>query len=192
MRRSIVVIGTSRGGLQALRTLLAGLPRAFPVPVVIVQHRGNTPDEALCDLLQERSVLPIAEAEDKQALLPGHVYLAPEDYHLLIDNGCVALSTAAPLAYSRPSIDVLFDSAAVAYGPGVIGVILTGSNRDGAAGAVRIKEQGGVVVAEDPATAASNAMPAAAIAAAAVDRVLPLDEIAAFLLAACAGGSRHE
>lgn len=181
MVASAVVVGTSLGGLSALQVLLSGLPRDFPLPIAIVQHRGKTGDEALLGLLAARSALPVSEPDDKEALEPGHVYLAPAGYHLLVEPGRLALSTEAPVNYSRPSIDVLFESTADAYGRGVVGVLLTGASQDGAAGCARIKERGGVVVVQDPAGAESGVMPAAAIAACHVDKVLPLSALPSLL-----------
>ncbi|HEV7858138.1 MAG TPA: chemotaxis protein CheB [Pyrinomonadaceae bacterium] len=181
MEEKIVVIGTSAGGLSALQILLPGLPSEFPCPLVLVQHRGKEAGSGLCDFLQRSSRLPVEEPEDKEPIAPGRVYLAPRDYHLLIEERHFALSTAAPVSYARPSIDVLFESAADAYGKQVIGVILTGKNRDGARGLATIKQHGGLTVIEEPATAQSREMPEAALAATDVDRVLPLAGIASFL-----------
>lgn len=176
---TLVVIGTSLGGLRALEAVLCGLPRGFPLPIVIVQHRGKAADAALAAVLRERTTLPVSEPMDKETLLPGHVYVAPADYHLLVDRDGLALSTDAPVCHARPSIDVLFESAAEARGSGVVGVVLTGSNEDGARGAARIKQRGGRVVVEDPATAESPIMPRAAAPSA--DAVLPLAQIAVWL-----------
>lgn len=181
MPATLVVVGTSLGGISALKVLLSGLPGEFPLPVVVVQHRGRTAEEDLVRLLGAQSALPVSEPDDKQPLEAGQVYLAPADYHVLVEPGSLALSTDAPVNYARPSIDVLFVSAADAYGRGVVGVVLTGANQDGAKGCVRIKERGGTVIVQDPACAESSVMPAAAIAASAVDKVLPLPEIASFL-----------
>jgi two-component system chemotaxis response regulator CheB len=123
----------------------------------------------------------VIEASDKEPLAGGHVYLAPADYHLLVDDGCLALSVDARVYHARPSVDVLFESAAEAYRDGVLGVLLTGASADGTAGALRIKQRGGTMVAQDPRTAESPIMPGAAISAGAVDHVLPLDEIAPYL-----------
>jgi len=181
----IVVIGTSLGGLDALQILLAGLPADFPLPVVVVQHRGGDPGDMLSALLQRHSVVPGGEVEDKEVMVAGRVYLAPAGYHLLVEEGAFALSTEASVSYARPSIDVLFESAADAYGEKVIGVILTGASKDGARGAAKIKECGGLVVVQEPATAKSRVLPDAAIAATAVNRILPLAEIAPFLSTLC-------
>lgn len=185
MRFELVVVGTSLGGLRALEELLSGLPPDFPLPIAIVQHRGAGSSYMLRDILQTWSALPVEEAEDKMMIAAGHIYLAPAGYHLLVDEDSFSLSTAAPIQYSRPSIDVLFESAAQSYGSQVIGVVLTGANRDGAVGSARIKEQGGCIVVQEPATAESRIMPEATISAVAVDHILPLSQIAAFLTRLC-------
>ncbi len=177
----IVVVGTSIGGLNALQTLLSGLPDGFPVPVVIAQHRGKTSEIGLCDFLGRSSRIPISEPEDKEDILPGRAYLAPRDYHVLVENGSFALSTDPPVSFARPSIDMLFESAAYEYRERAIGVVLTGANRDGARGLTAIKLRGGVALVEDPASAACREMPDAAIAATEVDRILPLQDIASCL-----------
>lgn len=178
----LVVVGTSMGGLQALSIVLSRLGADFALPVAVVQHRGTDGDAAtLTRLLQLRCALPVSEANDKEPILGGHIYLAPPDYHLLVDGGRFALSTEARVQHARPSIDVLFESAADVFGARTLGVVLTGANADGAAGAARIRRRGGHVVAQDPATAEAPEMPAAAIRAGAVDRVLTLDEIGGFI-----------
>lgn len=181
----IIVTGASLGGLHALKTVLGALPEAFPLPLVVVQHREKSSDDTLSVILRKATTLPVLEVEDKQDVLPGRVYLAPPDYHLLVEGGHFALSTDAPVWYARPSIDVLFESAADVYAERVIGVILTGANQDGAQGLAAIKRRGGLAVVQDPATAESRAMPAAAIAAVAVDAILPLGEIGPFLSTTC-------
>jgi two-component system, chemotaxis family, protein-glutamate methylesterase/glutaminase len=181
MMFQIVVIGTSAGGLSALQTLLPNLAEDFPYPVVVVQHRSKESGSGLCTFLQAKSSLPVSEPEDKEPIMPGHVYLAPRDYHLLIERDNFALSTEAPVWYARPSINVLFESAADAYGEAVIGVILTGANADGARGLAAIKAAGGMAIVEEPSTAEAKEMPESAIAATQVDRILPLSEIATFL-----------
>ncbi len=180
-RPAIVVIGCSLGGLTALQIILHALPRDYPLPVALVQHRLVDTVDRLGNVLQESTALPVREAEDKEPIIPGCVYVAPPDYHLLVDFGRFALSTDRKVLMARPSIDVLFESAADAYRDRVIGVILTGASKDGAEGSARIKQKGGIVVVQDPATAEAKAMPTATIAACAVDRVLPLDGIAQFL-----------
>lgn len=185
MAFEIVVIGASYGGLAALQILLADLSPEFPLPVVIVQHRKKDGDDGLCEYLKKRSRLPLIEPDDKEKVEPGHVYLAPRDYHLLIEESIFALSTESPVAFARPSIDVLFESAADIYRDRIIGVILTGANRDGAKGLAKIKALGGLAVVQDPESAESRAMPDAAISATKVDHILPLAEIAPFLNKLC-------
>lgn len=178
MAFEIVVVGTSTGGLKALQTLLSGLPAGFPLPIVIVQHRGKGSASGLCEFLSKWSSVPVAEPEDKEPVRGGHAYLAPRDYHLLIENHSFALSTDAPVGFARPSIDVLFESAADEYQRRAIGVILTGGNRDGARGLAAIKSQGGLTLVEDPVSAACREMPEAAITQTKPDWILPLEEIA--------------
>ncbi|HYP29932.1 MAG TPA: chemotaxis protein CheB [Blastocatellia bacterium] len=182
MRYELIVVGASLGGFHALEMLLGGLPPNFSLPVVIVQHRSSDSDDLLAVLLKRKTRLPVVEVEDKQAIMPGQVYIAPANYHLLVEEGHFALSTEPPVEFARPSIDVLFESAAEAFRERVIGVLLTGSNRDGAQGMARIKECGGITLVQDPASAESGRMPEAAIAASEIDRVLPLPEIATFLI----------
>jgi len=133
-RYDLVVMGTSTGGLHALTRLLSALPASFPLPIAIVQHRSRDSDERLSLLLRGASLIPVRDAEDKEPLCSPGVYLSPPDYHLLVELDCMALSTEEPVAYSRPSIDVLFESAAYSHGSAVIGVLLTGANQDGTRG----------------------------------------------------------
>ena len=133
----------------------------------------------------ENSKLPIHQAVNGSHVRPGHVYLAPPDYHVLVEKGHLALSTDAPVHFARPSIDVLFESVADAYGDRAVGIVLTGANADGADGLARIKARGGVAIVQDPATSQRRIMPDAAIAATAADAVLPLDDIPAFLYGLC-------
>ena len=185
MAGKIIVVGTSTGGLAALQVLLLGLPEEFPSPLVVAQHRSKEPGSHLCAFLQKSRRLPVSDPEDNEPIRPGRVYLAPRDYHLLIETGSFALSTAAPVYFARPSIDVLFDSAADAYGEQVVGVILTGANGDGARGLSSIKAAGGLALVQEPSTALAREMPLAAIAATSVDRILPLGEMAPFLNDLC-------
>jgi two-component system, chemotaxis family, protein-glutamate methylesterase/glutaminase len=177
VNRRIVVVGASSGGLKALQLLLSQLSENFLTPIVIVQHRTKNSDSELCDFLAGQSPLPLSEPDDKEPICDGHVYLAPGDYHLLIENESFALSIDVPVASARPSIDVLFESAADAFGDGVVGIILTGANRDGARGLAKIRSRGGLTMVEDPKVAAYPEMPRAALAACDVDWVLPLSEI---------------
>lgn len=176
----LVVMGASLGGLEALRTVLAALPAEFP-PVAVAQHRGVDSGIGLAGLIGRDSILQVVEAEDKVTLRRGWVYLAPADYHLLVEPGSLALSTEAPVSFARPSIDVLFESAAQAYGPRLVAVLLTASSRDGAAGIAAVHRAGGTVVVEDPTTARSPEAPRAALELTPTARVLPLAEIGPFL-----------
>jgi len=177
----IIVVGTSWGGLHALRTLVGGLPPDYRVPVVLIQHRHRESNYFLSSLLQERTRLNVCEIEDKSPIEVGNVYVAPADYHLLVEDDHFSLSLDEPERFSRPSIDVTFSSAADSYGTGAVGVVLTGANADGARGLRRIVDRGGLAIVQDPASAESPAMPAAAIAATPGARVFPLGEIAPFL-----------
>ena len=182
----LIAIGCSMGGMAAMEQIFGVLPAQFPVPIVVAQHRYRTSGEALPNFLRRHSKLNVVDADDKQWIKPGNVYLAPADYHLMVDDGGeLSLSVDAAVAYSRPSIDVLFESAADAYREGLVGVVLTGANADGARGAHRIKQRGGFVVVQDPETAESPKMPQSAIAAARVDRILPLNRIGPFLVELC-------
>jgi two-component system chemotaxis response regulator CheB len=179
MAYELGVIGTSIGGLQALISLLGELPASFSLPLVVVQHRSADVKSGIREILQDHTELTVVEADDKDAIEPGRVYLAPADYHVLIESDrTLALSTEGPVHYARPSIDVLFESAADAYRQSVIGVALTGASTDGARGAQRIKQCGGWVIVQDPATAESSVLPDAVIAAGAADEIVPLDRVA--------------
>lgn len=188
----IVVVGTSWGGLAALRTLVSGLPPDFMMAVVLVQHRHKDSDSLLRVLLQEQTALEVCEVEDKMPLEHGRVYVAPPDYHTLVEPGHFALSTEAPVRYSRPSIDVTFTSAAHSYAHRTVGVVLTGANADGSDGLRRISERGGLAIVQDPATAESPTMPAAAMKAVPRGRVMPLQEIVSFLAMLPAGEPERE
>ena len=185
----LIAVGTSLGGFNALTRLLGSLPERFPVPIVIVQHRTVSPaGGGLARLLQDHTPLSIVEAEDKMTVEPGVVYLAPADYHLMIEApGLLALSTDEPVRAARPSIDVLFQTAADAYRHALVGVLLTGASADGAEGLAMVKRYGGRAIVEDPSTAECRTMPAAALAATAVDYVLPLDRIGDHLVTLAEG-----
>lgn len=174
----LVAIGASLGGFIAVRTLLEGLRKDLGCGIVVAQHRANDPHSRLVELLARTCPLPIVEPEDKTPIEPNHVYLAPSDYHLLVEPGLLSLSVDPPLLYARPSIDVLFESVADAYGAAAIAVVLTGSNEDGANGAREIKRAGGKVLVQDPLSAQSPVAPRAVLAKTPVDAVLPLDDIA--------------
>lgn len=177
----IVVVGTSWGGLAALRTIVGGLAAEFEIPMAIVQHRHKDSDSLLARFLQEHTQLQVCEIEDKQPICPGRVFVAPANYHLLVEQGHFALSTEAPVRYSRPSIDVAMTSAAHAYGHRAVGIVLTGANADGAVGLRSIADSGGLAVVQDPASAEMEMMPVAALHSVPTARVFALDRIAAFL-----------
>ena len=178
-----VVIGGSAGGVQALLQILPALPAGFPLPVMIVIHVPPDRDNALVPLYQSKCVVKVKEAEDKEPALPGVVYFAPSDYHLLVEaDGSLSLSSDELVNHSRPSIDVLFESAADAFGPDLAAIILTGANDDGARGLKAIVAAGGGAVVEDPAKAYAPAMPSAALAACPTARTIKLARIAPYLL----------
>ena len=178
----LIVIGASWGGLNAVTRILAGLPGDFPVPVLVVQHRAEDAGRLLPELLDRAGPLPVREVEDKDRLMPGCVLVAPPGYHVLVEGDHLELSTDALVQFSRPSIDVALESAADALGPGVVGVVLTGSNEDGAAGLARVCRRGGTAVVQNPETAERAAMPAAARDAAHVQAVTELADIAPLLV----------
>lgn len=186
----LIVIGTSRGGFRALQIILQGIPEDFCTPIAVVQHRHRTSNEVLGNFLERYASIPVRDVEDKQPIERGTVYLAPANYHMLVDYGIFSLSTEGPVRYSRPSVDVLFETAAEAYADKLIGIVLTGANDDGAAGARRVKELGGMVIVQDPSTAESPEMPRAVIAATEVDHILRLEEISPFLVNRCAPAIR--
>jgi two-component system chemotaxis response regulator CheB len=180
----LVAIGCSYGGLYALMDLLGALTTDFPAPIAVVQHRSHDDhdEHRLAQVLARYSALPVTDANHGEELRPAHVYLAPSDYHLMVDGGRFELTVDDVVQYSRPAIDVLFESAARAYGPDLVGVLLTGYGRDGSAGMCAIHDAGGTTIAEDPESALQGAMPRNAIAAGGVSEVLPLDAISGRLL----------
>jgi two-component system chemotaxis response regulator CheB len=182
-RTELIVIGASWGGQKALEALIGALPADLPCPIAVAQHRAATDSPDVAGGLARVCALPVSDALDKDLIAPGRVYVAPADYHLLVESrGSLALATTAPVNSARPSIDVLFDTAAEAYGPATAGVILTGASADGAAGLASIEARGGVVMVQDPATAECGVMPAAAVAATSAPLVLPLAELARELI----------
>jgi two-component system chemotaxis response regulator CheB len=191
MRYDVIAVGASWGGLQAVGTLLEGLADEVEPAIVVVQHRGPQAHRGLLELLlQEHCKRPVSEPGDKTPIEPSQVYVAPADYHLLVENGRFAVSLEGHVNYARPSIDVLFESVADAYAERAIGIVLTGANVDGAKGLAAIKDRGGVAIVQDPATAVRGTMPEAAIAATSADAVLPIEEIPAFLYGLCAPVTR--
>lgn len=182
MAFSAMVMGVSAGGVAALQMILPHLATDLPVPVMIVQHMRSDGDDFLARHLNRSCPIPVKEAEDKEIPEAGVVYLAPADYHLLVEpDRSFALSVGDRVHFSRPSVDVLFETAAEVYLDGLIGVILTGANADGAHGLGLIKQMGGVTVVQDPDTAKAREMPQAALETVAVDFVIPLETMGKFL-----------
>lgn len=177
----LIVMGASLGGVAALKVLLQGLQAEFAIPIVIVQHRHRSSKNGIVEFLQCYSKLNVKEVEDKDEIAAGWIYLAPADYHLLVEPHHFVLSTDEPVSYARPSIDVLFESAADAHGEQTVGVVLTGANQDGTAGAAAIKARGGKVIVQDPTNAECAVMPASVLAQTKVDWILPLNQIASQL-----------
>jgi two-component system, chemotaxis family, protein-glutamate methylesterase/glutaminase len=183
-RIGAIAIGASAGGIEALTVLLPALSRTLPWPLFIVQHLIRERPSLLVSLFEKKCKLPVCEATDNAPVEAGTVYFAPPDYHMLIDTGPrIALSVDPPVHYSRPSIDVLFESAADQYGPALLAVLLTGANADGAAGIKAVRDGGGMTIVQDPNSAQSPTMPRAALANGAPDLVLDLAGIAAVLAA---------
>lgn len=177
-----IVVGGSSGAVEALTALLPALPATLRAAMVVVLHLPRDRPSLLADIFRKRCPLPLKEAQDKDVLEPGAVYFAPPDYHVLVDEGpCLSLSIDAPVHFSRPSIDVLFESAADLYGPRLVGILLSGANEDGARGLAAVRSAGGLAIVQDPASAPMPSMPRAALACTPVDHALPPAAIAALL-----------
>jgi len=177
-----IVAGGSAGAIEALTSILPALPADFPIPIAITLHVHPHKPSHLAQVLGMHSALVVKEAEDKEPLMPSTVYLAPPNYHLLVEaQHYFSLSVDDPVLFSRPSIDVLFDSAADAVGPALVGLLLTGASEDGARGLARIQRAGGLTLVQAPSTAAVPTMPQAALRLFTPDHVLPLHEIGPFL-----------
>ena len=183
MQYQAIVIGVSSGGMSALKIIFSALPANFALPIIVVQHVGPRSDGKWIDLLNAKSLLTIKEADEKETVEKGTIYFAPSNYHLLIEKDkTFSLSVEERVNFARPSIDVLFESAAEAYKTALIGVILTGANHDGAQGLKLIKEFGGLAIVQNPETAETGYMPRAAIAAVAPDFIGSLIDIAQYLI----------
>lgn len=177
-----LVIGGSAGGVDALLTLLPLLPAGFALPVLCILHLPPDRTSRLAELFDQRVALPVVEAADKMPIAPGTVYFAGAGYHLSVERDLsFSLSCEAPVHFARPAIDVLMQSAADAWGPGLAGVLVTGANQDGAEGMAQIRNHGGLTIVQDPQEAQSPAMPLGAIARGAAQLVLPLAQIGALL-----------
>lgn len=181
-RPEAIVIGASAGAVEALGTILPGLPKGFGVPIIVVVHVPPDKKSVMAELFRAKCRVEVVEAEDKMPIQPGVIYFAPPSYHLLVETDkTLSLSGDDPVLYSRPSIDVLFESAADAFDRNLVGVILTGANQDGANGLAAIVEAGGVAIVQDPQTAVAATMPEAAIAACPQARIMALPDVATFL-----------
>lgn len=179
---SAVVIGASAGAVEALNTILPTLPADYAIPLLIVVHLPPDKKSIMAELFQAKCQLRVKEAEDTESITPGTIYFAPTDYHLLVETGgYLSLSSDEPVLFSRPAIDVLFETAADAYGDALLGIVLTGANEDGAAGAKAIAHAGGTVLVQTPSTAMASTMPQAALDACPAARTLNLQEIAHYL-----------
>ena len=184
-----IVVGGSAGALDALHQILPALPAGFPIPIALVLHVHPSKPSYLARVLGARCALTVKEAEDKEPIAPAMLYLAPPNYHLLVERrGCFSLSVDDPVLFSRPAIDVLFESAADAFGPALAGLLLSGGSEDGARGLAEIKAKGGLTVVQAPSTASVPIMPEAALRLAVIDQVLPLAEIGLFLARLGAAG----
>lgn len=178
MRYRAVVMGASMGGMEALGKILSDLPEKFHVPILIVQHLSPNSDSFLASYLDRVSQLKVKEADEKEAVCPGNVYIAPPNYHLLVEKDEVlSLTVESRVNYARPSIDVLFESAAEVYKEKLIGVILTGANSDGSHGLKCVKELGGLTIVQDPKSAEASMMPNSAIACTKIDFILSPEQI---------------
>jgi two-component system chemotaxis response regulator CheB len=177
-----VVIGASAGGLNALLDLFSVLPKYFPLPIIVAHHMHPTEKGHFVSIFHSRIALPVKVATDKECICPGVIYFAPPDYHLLVERDeTLALSIDPKVNYSRPSIDVLFESAAYTWADSAIGIILTGANRDGARGLRVIRDYGGLTIVQNPDTAKFPAMPQAAIELGGAAYIMNLEKIGSFL-----------
>ena len=173
----VVCIGSSAGGLHALSEILPKLPANLPVAILVVQHLDPRHESLMADILARHTKMKAVQATDGEEVREGTIYFAPPDRHMLVEQGTVHLTTTELVHFVRPSVDLLFESAAAAYNERAIGVILTGSGHDGGLGIQAIRSKGGFTIVQDPATAESTGMPTTAIATGAVDLIVPLDNI---------------
>ena len=188
-RRDMIVIGTSAGGVQALRQLFGSLPADLAATVAVVIHRSPFAESVLAEVLRRSSRLPVSEPKHAERFAKGRIYLAPRDHHLLVEDGRLLLTRGAKEHYTRPAVDPLFRSAAESWGRRVIGVVLTGSGDDGVSGLIAVKAAGGMSLVQDPAEAVHDSMPESAIEQDHVDGILTLDELAEELPRLVAGAS---
>jgi len=183
MKYEAVVMGMSSGGMNVMKTVFPLLPAGFTLPIIIVQHLSPQSDSTWIEIIDKMCALPVTEAEEKEQILPGKIYVAPPNYHLLIEkNKSFSLTIDERINYARPSIDVLFESAADAYREKLIGIICSGSNHDGSMGLKKIKDNGGLAIAQDPLSAESYYMPETAVEKANPQHILALKEIVELLI----------
>ncbi len=183
----IIAIGASAGGLRALSEVLSGLPSDLPVPILIVQHLDPRHKSLMAEILQRHCKIKVKEAVNDETIQNSIVYIAPPNKHMLVSDGKIALTSSAFVHFTRPSIDLLFESVAADFGDRAIGVILTGTGKDGSMGIKAIKERGGTTIAQDEATSEHFGMPQAAISTGAIDFVLPLQDISPAIIALISG-----
>tara|TARA_Y100001972_G_scaffold93178_1_gene114226 strand:+ start:3281 stop:3901 length:621 start_codon:yes stop_codon:yes gene_type:complete len=183
IRSEAIVIGVSAGGFEVIKKLVSSLPSEFSLPIIIVQHIGDFPRSGWVELFNKQCLIQVKEADEKESIIGGTVYLAPPNYHLLIEKDkTFTLTIDERVNYARPAIDVLFETAAEAYGASLVGIVGTGGNSDGAKGLLRIKELGGVTIVQDPTTAEVNTMPVSAIQIASPLLVIPVASIIKYIL----------
>lgn len=176
--KKVVTIGGSAGSLDVILSVLSSFPQNSGAVIIVVVHRKNDADSILADLISARTKIPVKDAEDKDVILPDHIYLAPPNYHLLIEtNFHFSLDASEKIHFSRPSIDVTFESIAESFGDKVIGILVSGANADGALGLKAIRQAGGLTIAQDPATAEVDYMPKQAIIIGAADKILTTEEM---------------
>lgn len=193
VKYSAIVIGASAGGLTALSNLLSGIPKDFKLPIIVVQHRSREERDLLESVLQQKCKIRIKQADEKEVIAGGFVYFAPPDYHLLVESDMsFSLSIDGTVKHSRPSIDVLFESAALVYKEKLIGIVLTGSNDDGSNGVKTIQKYQGLTIAQNPGEAQHPAMPVASIRTGSIKRILMLKEIQQFLIGVTNDGGYEE
>jgi two-component system chemotaxis response regulator CheB len=182
MKYEAIVIGVSSGGMITLNTILRHLPSDFALSIIIVQHQHPESDDFIAKFLDARCSLTVKQADEKESILPGVIYITPPNYHLMIEEDrTFSLTIDKRVHYARPSIDILFETAADVFGEKLVGIILTGANEDGNHGLRKIKESGGLTIVQDPDTAEVDTMPKAAIASTKVDYILPLEKIGLFI-----------
>jgi len=182
MKYEAIVIGVSSGGMITLNTILRHLPSDFALSIIIVQHQHPESDDFIAKFLDAKCSLTVKQADEKESILPGVIYIAPPNYHLMIEEDrTFSLTIDKRVHYARPSIDILFETAADVFGEKLVGIILTGANKDGSHGLRKIKESGGLTIVQDPDTAEVDTMPKAAIASTKIDYILPLEKIGPFI-----------